>query len=98
MAVVLPEPFQGMWAWRNSTETQQSGHAPRFGPEVKNGRSSPKDGAPERLRCRTIQEEVSRIQQWVSAGAARRILLRFYPERTRECCDRGSEVGTVHGG
>jgi len=28
-------------------ETQQSGHAPRSGPEVKNGRSSVKDGAPE---------------------------------------------------
>jgi len=40
---------------RNSTETQQSGHAPRSGLEVKNG-SSAKDGAPERLRCGTIQE------------------------------------------
>jgi len=48
-----------MRAWRNSTETQQSGHAPRFGPEVKNGRSSAKDGAPESLRCGTIQEEMS---------------------------------------
>jgi len=48
-----------MEAWRNSTETQQSGHAPRFEPEVKNGRSSAKDSAPERLRCGTIQEEVS---------------------------------------
>jgi len=37
--------------------TQQSDHAPRSGPEVKNG--SAKDGAPERLRCETIQEEVS---------------------------------------
>jgi len=47
-----------MEAWRNSTDTQQSGHAPRSGPEVKNGRSA-KDGAPERLRCGTIQEEAS---------------------------------------
>jgi len=42
------EPKMG--AWRNSTETQQSGQAPRCGPEVKN-RSNAKDGAPERLRC-----------------------------------------------
>jgi len=39
VVVVLPDPFQGMGAWRNSTETQQSGHSPRSGPEVKNGRS-----------------------------------------------------------
>jgi len=73
--VVLPDPFQGMGAWKNSTETQHLGHAPRSGPEVKNGRSSAKDGTPERLRCGTIQEEVSYILQRVSAGAARRILL-----------------------
>jgi len=40
-----------MGAWRNSTETQQSGHASRSGPEVKNVGSSTKDGALERLRC-----------------------------------------------
>jgi len=34
-----------MGAWRNSTETQQSGHAPRSRPEVKNGRSGSEDGA-----------------------------------------------------
>jgi len=57
-----------MGVWRNSPETHQSGHAPRSGPEVKNG-SSAKDGASERLRCGTIQEEVSQILQRVSAGA-----------------------------
>jgi len=60
-------------------ETQQSGHAPRSGPEVKNDRSSAKDDAPERLRCQAIQEEVSWILLKVSAGAARTILLPFYP-------------------
>jgi len=35
VVVLLPEPF----------------HAPRSGPEVKNGRSSAEDGAPERLGC-----------------------------------------------
>jgi len=70
VVVVLPNPFQGMGAWRNSTETQQSGHAPRFGPEIKNGRSGAEDVAPERLGCGTVKEEVSQILQRVSAGAA----------------------------
>ena len=30
--VVLPDPFRGMGARRNSAETQQSGHTPRSGP------------------------------------------------------------------
>jgi len=36
----------------------------------------------------------------MSAGAARRIFLPFYPVlmRTKEGCDRGSEIGTVHSG
>jgi len=29
--VVLPDPFRGMEAWRNSKETQQSGQAPSQG-------------------------------------------------------------------
>jgi len=37
------------------------------------------DGEPERLGCGTIQEEVSHILQREFAGAARRILLPFYP-------------------
>jgi len=57
--VVLPDSFRGIGAWRNFTEIQQSGHAPKSGPEVKNERNSAKDGAPERLRCGTIQEEVT---------------------------------------
>jgi len=51
-------------------ETQQSGHAPRSGPEVKNGRSGTEDGAPERLGCETVKEEVSQILQRVSVSAA----------------------------
>jgi len=34
-------------------------HASSSGPEIKYGRCIAKDGAPERLRCGTIQEEVS---------------------------------------
>jgi len=59
VVVVLPNFFRGMRSWRNSTETQQLGHAPKSGPEVKNGRSSAKDGAPQRLGCGTDKEEVS---------------------------------------
>jgi len=68
-----------MRVWRNSTETQQSGYAPRSGPEIKNERSSAEDGAPERPRCGTVKEEVSQILQRVSASVVRRILLPFYP-------------------
>jgi len=32
VVVVLSDPFRGMGAWSNSTETQQSGHTPRSGP------------------------------------------------------------------
>jgi len=58
VVVVLPDPFRGKRAWRNSTETQQSGHAPRSGPEVKNRRIGAEDGAPERFGCGTVKEEV----------------------------------------
>jgi len=60
-----------MEAWRNSTDTQQSGHAPRSAPEVKNGKSSgAEDSAPERLGWGTVKEEVSQILQRVSADSA----------------------------
>ena len=32
VVVVLLDPFRGMGACRNSAETQQLGHTPRFGP------------------------------------------------------------------
>jgi len=35
VVVVLPDPFRGMGARRSFTETQQSGHAPRYRPEIK---------------------------------------------------------------
>jgi len=33
--VVLPNPLRGMGVWRNSKETQQSGHALKFAPSPK---------------------------------------------------------------
>jgi len=61
IVVVLPDPFRGMGVWRNSTGTQQSGHAPRSEPEVKNGRSGAEDGEPEKLGYVTVKEEVNQI-------------------------------------
>jgi len=46
-------------AWRNFAETQQSGHDPMSGPEIKLEEDSAKDGAAEKLRCGTIQKEVN---------------------------------------
>jgi len=46
-----------MRAMRNSAETQPSDLAQRSESEIKDGGS--KDGAPERLKRRTIQMEVS---------------------------------------
>jgi len=51
-------PFRGTRARRNSAKTQQWGHIPRSEPEIKDGRSSAKDGAQERLRCGIIQKEM----------------------------------------
>jgi len=56
VVVMLPDPFRGMGVWRNSAETQQSGHAPRSGPEFKNGRSGAENVALERLGCGTVKE------------------------------------------
>jgi len=50
-----------MGAWKNSTEIQQSGHAPWSGAEVKTKRSGAEEGAPERLGCGTVKEKVSQI-------------------------------------
>jgi len=52
--VAATRPLPRDEAWTNSTKTQHSDHPPWSGLEVKNERSSAKDGAPERLGCRTI--------------------------------------------
>jgi len=90
-----PLPRDG--AWRNSTETQKSGHAPRSGPRSKMEEVVPKM-ARRRLGCGTVKEEVSQILQRVSWG----LCMKNSPSvlscigRTREDCDRGSEIGAVH--
>jgi len=93
VVVVLPNPIRGMGTWRNSTETQQSGHAPRPGPEVKN-ESGAEDGAPERLECGTVKEELSQVLQSVRRRCMKNSpsILSFMGKRTKEGCDRDSEV------
>jgi len=60
VVVVSPDPF-----WRMGRDAEEFREEPtvgpcqRCGPEIKNRRSCAKDGAPERLRCGTIQKEVS---------------------------------------
>jgi len=81
-------------------ETQHSCHASRSGPEVKNGRSSAKDGAGE-ARMQDSQggdesdpaEGVRRRCMWNSPS-----VLSCIGKRIKEGCDRGSEVETVHSG
>jgi len=78
-----PTPSEGWGRGRTPRRPNSRDTPPRTGPEIKNGRSSAKDGAPERHRYVTIQEEVSQILQRVSAGTARIIFLPFYPAEVR---------------
>jgi len=76
VVVVLPDPFREMG--RGGTPRKPNSRATPQGLDVKNG-SGAEDGAPERLGCGTVKEEASQILQRVSADAARRIFLPFYP-------------------
>jgi len=68
-----------MEAWRNSTETQQSGHAPRSGPVVKNGRICAKDGAGEaQMRDNPGGGELNSAEV-VHRRLQKKICLPFYP-------------------
>jgi len=70
MVVLYRDLLRGMGARRNFEENLQSGHALSFKPEIKDERGSVKDVAPERLRCETIQKEVSKTLKLMTAGAA----------------------------
>jgi len=66
-------------------------------------KSGAEDGAPERLRCGTVQKEASHILQRVSAVRCMKnspSVLSCIPvgKKTSEGCDRGSDIGTVHSG
>jgi len=55
--VVLPDLFRGMGGVEEVHSDPTVGPRPKVWTKVKNG-SSAEDGAPERLRCGTIQKEV----------------------------------------
>jgi len=71
------------WGMEVLRLSQQPGHDPKFGSEIKDWRSSAKDGAQERLKFGTIQMKMSSILHLIIADAARRILLTFYPAQIR---------------
>ena len=58
VVVVLPDPFRGMGARRNSAETQQSGHTSRPGQQIKNRERGAKDRSTKGPRGRTVEEEM----------------------------------------
>jgi len=76
--VVLPDPFQATGARKKFTETQQLGHAQGLNQRSKMKEIVPK-WRPKRLRCGTVENEVSQILQLIKAGTARRIIFSFYP-------------------
>jgi len=96
---VLSDPFRRKRAWRNSTEIQQSDHAPRSGPEVKIGRSSAKGWHAGEAQ---MQDNPGGGESGTVEGVRRRCkknsrsVLFCTDTRIREGCDRGSEVWTVH--
>jgi len=69
--VVLPYPFRGIGALRNSAETQQSDYT-----FTKNGSRSAKYSVPERLRCG--YPEGGELDPAVDDAGSARILLLFY--------------------
>jgi len=95
------DPFCGMGTWSSSTETQQSGHAPRSGPEVKNRRSSAKRWRAGEART---HDNPGGGESDPAKGVHRRCMknspsvLSCIGKRTIEGCDHGSEVGTAHSG
>jgi len=77
VVVVLPDTFRGMGAWRIPKKPNSRATHKAYGPEVKNEGSSAKDGVPK-AQMRD-NPKGGKILQMMSAGAARRILLPFYP-------------------
>jgi len=63
----------------------KSVHAPRSGPEIKDGRSSAKDGTPERFRCGKFQKEVHKPDlHLMTAGAEEEFPFRFILHKEKD--------------
>jgi len=67
---VLPDPFPRDGGVEKLCGDPTVGPRPKVWTRGQKWRSSAKDGAPERLGCGTIQEEVNQILQRVFAGVA----------------------------
>jgi len=78
-------------------KAQQSGNAPRSGPDVKNRRSSTKNGTPERLICGTIQEENPAEDVCRRCKKNSPSILSCIGKKI-EGCDRGTKVGQFTAG
>jgi len=77
VVVVYPYPSERWERGGTPQETQQSGHAAWSGPEVKNRRSGAEDGAPVRLGCGTVKEEVRWSSVWELRSRRLEPLLEF---------------------
>ena len=80
LLLLLPDPFQGMGAWR---KTMEPGNSPGSGPEVVKRQRVAKERAAQRVRSWRVQNEIRGVLKRVSAGAARRILDSANPRETR---------------
>jgi len=95
---VLSDPFRGMRAWRNSTETQQSGTPQGLDQRSINGRNGAEYGALEAQ----MRDSQGGGESYPAEGVRRRCImnspsvLSCIGKRTKKGCDRGSEVETVH--
>ena len=63
-----------MGAWRKTKEPQKPGNSPGSGPKVIERQRITKEGAAQRVRSWTVQNEMKGVLGRVSAGAAGRIL------------------------
>jgi len=73
LLLLLPDPIRGIGVQRNSADTQQSGHTPKFGPEIKDGRKSAKASSSQR----GVAVPALSTERW--AEMARQILRRVRP-------------------
>ena len=76
MLLLLPNPFQGMEAWRKIMEPQKPGNSTRPGSEVVKRQRVAKERVAQTVRSWTVMGRVS-------AGAARRTLNSANPQEIR---------------
>ena len=80
LMLLLPDPFRGMRAWRKTMEPQKPSNCPRPALEVVERQRVVKERATQRVRSRTVQNDIRGVLERVSACAAGRILNSANPE------------------